>query len=116
MFVVKIRNKKDKREENFNKSVGNIISYICDSLNFKKVKVASDSDCIEIVSGNTDIPDESEQIVAELLIKKTVVINKADFNNKQELDMFLSKIKHFCKQAKEIEEVKYLPLHLREKE
>jgi hypothetical protein len=113
MLAVKIYNKKEEREESFNKTIGNIVAYICETLNFSKARIASDSDCIEIVSGNTNIPDDDDQIVAELLIKKTIVINKSDFDNKEELDKFITKIKHFCEQANEIEEVKYTPLYYR---
>lgn len=113
MLAIKIYNKKEGRGLTFNKTIGNIITYICDSLNFTKARVASDSDCIEIVSGNTNIPDSDDQIVAELLIKKTIVINKSDFEDREELDKFLTKIKHFCDQAKEIEQVTYMPIHLR---
>lgn len=116
MFAVKIYNKKDNRGSTFKKSVGNIVSYICDTLSFNKAKVVSDSDCVEIISGNTTIPDDNKDlIVAELLIKKTIVINKSDFEDVAELDAFLLKIKHFCEQAKNIEEVQYMPLHLRRK-
>ncbi len=113
MLAIKIYNKKEQRESVFEKTIGNIISHICDRLNFSKARIASDSDCVEIVSGNTNIPDNDDQIVAELLIKKTVIINKSDFNDRAELDKFLTKIKHFCEQAKEIEDVEYMPLHFR---
>lgn len=115
MLAIKIYNKKEQRESIFEKTIGSIISYICEKLNFKDARIASDSDCVEIVSGNTNIPDNDDQIIAELLIKKTVIINKSDFNDRAELDEFLTKIKHFCEQAKEIEEVEYMPLHFRDR-
>lgn len=116
MLAIKIYNRIEQREESFDKTVGNIISHICNKLSFKKARVASDSECVEIVSGNTNISDNGDHVVAELLIKKTVVINKADFNDRAELDKFLTKIKHFCEQAKAIEDVEYMPLHFRTKE
>lgn len=115
MFSVKIFNKKSDRTESFDKTIGNIISHIYNKLS-GKVKVASDSECIEIISGNTNISTSSDQIVAELLIKQTIVINKSDLKNRQELDKFITQIKNFCEKAHSVENSDYMPFLLRKKE
>lgn len=116
MLAIKIYNNKKNRDSVFTKTIESLNKYISEILNFSKARVISDSDCVEIVSGNTNIINNDDQIIAELLIKKSIVINKSDFSDREELDKFLSKVKHFCKQAKEIEEIKYIPFNLRNKE
>ncbi len=111
MLVVKVNNEKNSRTENFKKTIGNIVQYVHKKI-AGEVKVISDDESIEIVSGSEAVPDEN-QIVAELLVKKTIVINIDDFNDKRELDKFLKEIKHFCDQAKSIEEISYVPLELK---
>ena len=113
MFAVKIFNQKDNRTGKFKKTTNNIMEYITGRLN-QQAKLISDDDCIEIVSGSNNIsPEENNNIVAELTIRKTVVINNAEFNDKDKLDRYITEIKHFCEQAKNIEEVKYLHPTLR---
>ena len=51
--------------------------------------------------------------MVELIIRKNIIINTSDFSDKAEMDRYISKIKHFCDQAKEIEELKYLPINMR---
>lgn len=116
MLMVKVHNKKDYRTNIFEKTIKNITSYISNNLNFKKVKIASDSDCIEIVSGNTSHENNDDNIVVELLIKKLIVINKDDLNDIKKCDNLITEVKHFCEQAKEIEDIKYIPLHYRDKD
>jgi len=111
MFSVKIFNKKEDRTTEFRKTIDNLTSYILNKLNFEDTKIISDSSCIEIVSGK-EIPDD-EGVVVELLIRKRIVINNQDFNNREELDKHISEIKHFCTQAKNIEELIYLPINMR---
>jgi len=116
MLQLKIFNKKENREEVFNKAVKNIVSYISDNLNFPKVKIAADSDCIEIISGNTGNSNVDDKIIVELSIKKTIILSKNDIYMNSKLDEFLQNIKFFCKQAKEIEENKYTPFFLKREE
>ena len=113
MFAVKIHQLKNDRTEEFEKTIKNISAYIKDKLRLKGFKFLSDDHCVEIISGQ-EIPGQEDQIVAELVIRKTIVINKNDIDNREELDKYLADIKHFCDQAKAIEEGKlYIPLQMR---
>lgn len=114
MLVVKINSRKDERTNEFKRSISNIVNYVHKKI-FGETKVISDDDSVEIISGSEEVPGEG-QVVAELLIKKTIVINSEDFSDKRELDKFLKEIKHFCDQAKSIEEVNYVPMELKPKE
>lgn len=116
MLQLKIFNKKENREDKFNNSIKNIISYISENLNFPKVKIASDSDCIEIISGNTGNSNVDDKIVVELSIKKIIILSKNDVSVDNKLDKFIQDIKFFCKQAKEIEDNKYIPFYLKREE
>jgi len=110
MFSIKFSGKNDSEE--FKNTIDNIVSYIFDKLSFYKPKMISDNSSVEVVSGN-EIPDSDGGIIVELLIRKHIIINTEDFNDKAELDRHISKIKHFCDQAKSIEELKYLPINMR---
>lgn len=116
MLAIKIYNKKDKRNDTFKKTIGNLIGHVYNKLSMGEVKVVSDYDCVEFISGKDDVNlnvDFDKQIVAELLIRKTIVINNEDFKDRAELDKFMTRIKHFCEQAKEIETAKYYPVDIR---
>jgi type III secretory pathway lipoprotein EscJ len=112
MLAVKIHNEKENRGEEFKRTIKNLVSYVCEKLSFDNVKIVSDDECVEIVSGS-DKNNSEDQVIAELLIRKTVVINNNDFKDRAELDKFISQIKHFCDQAKLIEDVKYYPVEIR---
>jgi hypothetical protein len=112
MFAVKIFQNRDDRSNTFHESIETLKSYIFGHLN-QSVRITDASSDVEISAGTLPSPNE-DQIVAELLIKKRVVINKADFNDELELDKFLHEIKHFCEQAKSIEDLGYLPPPMRE--
>jgi hypothetical protein len=112
MFSVKIFNNKDNRTDMFNKTVNNVVSYIFDKFSSSNTRVISDDSCIEVVSGSETFTD-SDQVMVELLIRKNIIINNSDFNDRAELDRHITKIKHFCEQAKSIEELKYLPINMR---
>ena len=112
MLAVKIHQDKDDRNAEFDRTIENISGHIYNKLSPNEVKVLSDNYCIEIISGKGTLPGNNE-IVAELVIRKTIVINKDDINDKESLDRFVTNIKHFCNQAKEIEESTYLPIHMR---
>jgi len=113
MLVVRINNKEKDRTGEFKRMINNIVSYVHKKI-VGDIKVVSDNELVEIVSGSEEGPEEG-QIVVELLVKKTIVINNEDFDDKRELDKFLKEIKHFCDQAKEIEESSYTPLELKTK-
>jgi hypothetical protein len=78
----------------------------------KKIKIISDNNCIEVFSKDKEINSDGD-IVAELLIKKRVVINIDDLNDRSKLDKYILEIKHFCERAAEIENVKYMPINFR---
>jgi hypothetical protein len=112
VFSVKILNNKEDRTSEFNKTINNIVSYIFDKFSSGNTRVISDDSCIEVVSGKESLTN-SDQIVVELLIRKNIIINNSDFSDRAELDRHITKIKHFCDQAKSIEELKYLPINMR---
>ncbi len=111
MFAVKILNNKSNRKDKFLRSIDSILSYLNQSLE-QKITVIDDDFCIEMVSGDVK-RSSSDKIVTELLIKKTILVDESIFDDKYQLDKYLSEIKHFCKQAKEIENIVYSPLSLR---
>jgi len=112
MLAVKIHHKKNNRDNEFTRTIKNISSYIRDNLRLKGFKFLSDNHCIEMIAGQEE-PVNEDQIVAELVIRKTIVINKEDIDSKEELDKYIASIKHFCDQAKAIEESAYTPIHMR---
>lgn len=112
MFSMKFFNNKNGSVELIDKTVTNIVRYISEVLSFENTRIISDKNSTEVISGRESIPSE-EQVVVELLIRKNIIINISDFKDRDSLDKHISKIKHFCDQAKEIEDLKYLPLNMR---
>ena len=112
MFSMKVFNNKLEKTEEFNKTISGIINYINQKLKFENTKVISDNKCIEVVAGK-EISPKDDEIVIELLIRKHIIINNEDFKDREELDKHISKIRHFCEQAKSIEDLKYLPINMR---
>lgn len=109
---MKIFNNKLEAKEELNKLVSNIIKYINEKLKFENTKIISDKYSIEIVSGK-EVHPKDDEIVVELLIRKNIIINNRDFKDREELDRHITKIRHFCDQAKSIEDLKYLPINMR---
>ena len=114
MFSVKVLNNKINRTSKFNKTINNIVTYVFDKFDSGNTRVISDDSCIEIVSGKESYTD-SDEIVIELLIRKNIIINTSDFDDRAKLDRYITKIKHFCDQAKSIEELQYLPINMRDR-
>ena len=112
MFSLKIFNKKDNRSLEFNKTIETILNILNSKLN-RPTKVVSDKSCIEVTFGSSERP-ERDGIVTELLIKKTLFINNSDLEDRQKLDSYISEIRSFCENANNIENINYMPLHLRE--
>lgn len=112
MFSVKFFNNKNIDKTSFSNTVTNIVNYICDKISVSNTRVISDSSSVEIISGR-ESAGEGDDVVIELLIKKTIIINNSDFKDREALDRHITKIKHFCEQAKSIEELKYLPINMR---
>jgi hypothetical protein len=53
------------------------------------------------------------ELVVELMVKKVVRINADNLNSKSDIDKFVKEVRHFCDQAAEIEELKYIPINYR---
>lgn len=101
-----------KTNDEINKTIKGIINYICEKINFENIKIISDNSSTELVSGR-EISANDDQVVVELLIRKHIVIDRTDFEDRSQMDRHIKKIKHFCEQAKSIEELKYLPINMR---
>lgn len=112
MFSLKIFNKKEKRNGEFKRTIETIFKYLNFDLNIE-TKVVSDNRCIEIIAG---APDEirGDGIITELLIKKTLFINNDDLKDRRMVDQYISEIRNFCESADKIENVTYMPIHMRE--
>ena len=106
---MKFFNNKAASDIELNKTIDNVISYISEKLNFENIRIISDRESTEIVSGREVTPKDNE-VVVELLIRKHIIINNDDFKDRDSLDKHISKIKHFCQQAKSIEDLKYLQI------
>ena len=91
MFAVKVLVDKDKRDVVFSKDLAEIVSYIKSNLN-NNLSIINDNSCIEIVSGSAPVIDG--EIVIELLVKKTISLNKNSFKEdlKKEVKSFYKKI------------------------
>ena len=114
MFTVKLSSfKKNKLLKN---TASTIANFIKGSLN-KDINIISDKSSIEMIASSPNILAEKDSsVVAELLIKKTIVINNSDLEDREKLDKFLSEIKNFCEQASKIEDSKYIPIEFRKRE
>ena len=113
MFTIKFLASKSSRTIEAKKTIKNIANYLKNNLN-RRIKVLSDNSSIEIISGSPI--ENTGDMVVELLIKKRIVINNDDLNDKNSLDSCISEIKNFCDQASKIEDVSYIPLHFRKKD
>mgnify|MGYP003651025016 CR=1 FL=1 len=110
MFAVKIFSEKIKSNSILERTVKKLSDFLKKEMS-REVNMVSDSNSIEMVSGNLDTNNGS--IVAELMIKKTIVLDESDLRDKQKLDKFIREVKHFCEQASSIEDLKYLPINYR---
>lgn len=114
MFTVKIRG--GKKNNILFKTAKTISNFLRINLN-KDTNTISDNSSIEMITASSSHSLESEDhLVAELFIKKTIIINNSDLEDREKLDKFLSEIKYFCKQASKIEDAKYVPLEFRKRE
>lgn len=114
MFTVKLSSfKKNKLLKN---TANTIANFIKGSLN-KDINIISDKSSIEMIASSPNVLVEKDSsVVAELLIKKTIVINNFDLEDREKLDKFLSEVKNFCEQASKIEDSKYIPIEFRKRE
>jgi hypothetical protein len=112
MFSMKFLTSKGDQDPEIERTINKLITFICEKISFENTKVLSDKNSVEFVAGREDSGDD-QQIVVELLIRKNIIINTSDFKDRDQLDRHIKKIKHFCEQAKSIEELKYLPINMR---
>lgn len=110
MFSVKIYREKSKDNFILIKMISKLSDYLKKDMN-REVNIVSGSTTVEMVSGNLDT--NNNEIVTELMFKKTITLNADDLNDKQKLDKYVKEIKHFCEQAAAIEDLEYLPLTFR---
>lgn len=110
MIAVKFFSKYQNKE--FKRTIENISEFMKNKLFLKNIKILRGDKDSEIISGMNE-PFDEENITVELIIKKTIIINKEFLDEKNEMDKYISEIKHFCKQAKEIEDLEYEVLTIR---
>lgn len=99
MFSVKIFNSKDNRTSGFTKAIAKVVRFVKDNSK-EEMKILSDSTSFEVVSGGSSYNEGD--IVTELLIKKTIVLSKNDFEDESKVRGYLQKIDNFCKKANSI--------------
>lgn len=110
MFAVKVSSDNIRKNTKLNLTINNILTFLKSSLK-RKVNIISDSNSMEIISGN--INTNNGEIVTELTFKKVIKINLEDIEDKQNLDKYIKEVKHFCEQVSQIEDLKYLPINYR---
>lgn len=111
MFAVKIFSEKIKTNSILERTARNISDFLKDNMK-RELNTISDSNSIEMVSGNLDANDGG--VVVELMIKKTLFLERDDLHDRQKLDKLIKEVKHFCEQASSIEDLKYLPINYRD--
>lgn len=87
MFSVKVFLKKDSRDQSFSKSFVKILNYLKNMFN-DDLSIINDSNCVEVTSGTPTHKDDG--IKVELLFKKTIYINKDNFEEdlRKEIENF----------------------------
>lgn len=111
MFSVKIISENNRGNSILLKTISKLSDFLKKDMS-RDVKIVSDSKTIEMVSGNLDT-NITEDIVTELMVKKTITIKRTDLGDRQKLDKYVREIKHFCEQAATIEDVEYMPINFR---
>ena len=101
MFSVKIFSEKNKANSILSKTVSKLSDFLKKEMS-RDVSIVSDSTSIEMVSGNLDT--NNDEIITELMFKKTITLKADDLNDRQKLDKYVKEIKHFCEQAASIED------------
>lgn len=114
MFTVKLSG--GEKNSILSRTAKTISNFLKVKLN-KDTSIISDNSSIEMIAASAAKPDTGgDELVAELLIKKTIIINNSDLEDREKLDKFLSEIKYFCEQASKIEDTRYVPLEFRKRE
>lgn len=117
MLVLKFNFPDNLNKEEHQDTLENILNHIKNSLNFENIKTISDKNSVEVLSmpkKDLQSKEDNEKISVELSIIEKIYINKEDLDDKYELDKFISGIKHFANNAKNIEDYIYIPLNKRE--
>lgn len=109
MIIIKIKKFTDKIA-NLNETAKTIISSISKK---DPIKVLEDTNSIEITAGNNSLSTSNNDIVVDLIFKKTITIDANNFSDKRELDKFIKDITNFYDQSKVIENKTYIPPELR---
>jgi hypothetical protein len=99
MFSVKIFNSKSNRTSGFTKAISKVVRFVKENSE-EEMKILSDNASFEVVSGGSSYKEGD--IVTELLIKKTIVLSKNDFEDESKVRSYLQKIDNFCKKANSI--------------
>ena len=99
MFSIRIFNAKDSRTNNFKKVMSKVVGIVKKNSS-DGMKILSDKSSLEVVSGSSTY--KNGDIVTELLIKKTIVMSKEDFQNSDIVENFIKKISDFCNKANTI--------------
>lgn len=110
MFSVKIFSEKNRENSILMRTVSKLSDFLKKEMS-RDVNIVSDSRTIEMVSGNLDT--NNDEIVTELMFKKTITLKLDELNDKQKLDRYVREIKHFCEQAAAIEDIEYMPINFR---
>lgn len=112
MIQIKFYDNKNVLKTKLNKTIDNLLSFL-NKRRDSEVRTIKDSSSLEIISGNLDTNNMDNELVVELMVKKVVRINADNLNSKSDIDKFVKEVRHFCDQAAEIEELKYIPINYR---
>ena len=99
MFSIRIFNSKESRTNDFKKVMSKVVGLVKKN-SAGSMKILSDNSSLEVVSGSSTY--KNGDIVTELLIKKTIVMSKEDFQNDDVVENFIKKISDFCSKANTI--------------
>ena len=99
MFSIRIFNSKESRTSDFKKVMSKVVGLVKKN-SADSMKILSDNSSLEVVSGSSTYKDGD--IITELLIKKTIVMSKEDFQNNDLVENFIKKISDFCSKANTI--------------
>ncbi len=112
LIQIKFFDKKHYIKTKLNKTVDNLLGFL-NSKRDSETRTIRDSSSLEIISGNLDTNNVDDELVVELMLKKVVKIKYDNLESKSDIDKFVKEIRHFCDQAAEIEELKYIPINYR---
>lgn len=112
MIQIKFFDNKHFIKTKLNKTIENLLDFL-NSKRESETRTIRDSSSLEIISGNLDTNNVEEELVVELMVKKVVKIKYSNLESKSDIDKFVKEVRHFCDQAIEIEELKYIPINYR---